>query len=298
MTTSGLLVSYLYAARYVYDGTVVQNDNTVRITPYSDPRQVVLSHTVGVRPSGTQAEYRDQHGNTVHRLRVTEYHRELLLMAVAMVRLHPWESSVPDMPLAELAFNEDLEGYVAPTAIVDPGCGATLAHRIAGSDATLVEAVTRVNEWVHQRIEYRKGVTTVNTTAAEVLAIGKGVCQDKTHLTLALLRALGVPSRYVSGLLTRQPGDTHAWIEFHHPTAGWLPVDPTKGRTVLFGADYLKLAVGRDYSDVSPVTGSFLSAAAGRLDKVFSQVRFGSGQPSMDDAVALLGPTPAGRTPW
>lgn len=219
-------------------------------------------------------------------------------MAVAVVQLHPRESSVPDMPLSALTFDVDMEGYLAPTAIVDPGFGATQAHRIAGPDATLMEAVTRINDWVYQHIEYRKGVTTVDTTAAEVLAIGKGVCQDKTHLTLALLRALGIPSRYVSGMLTKQPGDTHAWIEIHHPTAGWLPIDPTKGRAVLLGADYLKLAVGRDYTDVSPVTASFMSGSAGRLDKVFSLVKFGSGQPSFDDAVALLGPTPTGRNAW
>ena len=292
--TNELQISYLYAARYVYDASVVQNDNTVRITPYSDTRQIVLTHTVSSRPGGTQAEYRDQHGNTVHRLRVTEFHRELILTAVAVVRLDPWESSVPDVPLAALRLNGEMEDYLAPTAIVDTGFAASLARGIAGVDATLVGAVSRVNDWVYRRIEYRQGVTTVNTTAAEVLAMGRGVCQDKTHLALAFMRALGIPSRYVSGLLTKQPGATHAWVEFHHPTAGWLSIDPTKGRVVLLGADYLKLAVGRDYTDVPPVTGTFLSTAGGRLDRAFAQVNFGGGQPTFNDAVALLGLPPIG----
>ena len=96
-----------------------------------------------------------------------------------------------------------------------------------------------------------------------MLNSGRGVCQDMTHLGMAMLRSLGVPARYVSGLLTRQAGETHAWLEFLHPEHGWLPADPTRGITELNGTDYLKFAVGRDYSEVPPVTGSFVSKGRG-----------------------------------
>ena len=77
-----------------------------------------------------------------------------------------------------------------------------------------------------------------------------------------MLRALGIPSRYVSGLLSGVVGETHAWVEVRHPRRGWLAVDPSRGVLSPPPCDYVKLAVGRDYTDVPPVAGSFLSRGA------------------------------------
>ena len=103
-----------------------------------------------------------------------------------------------------------------------------------------------------------------------------------------MLRALGVPVRYVSGLLTRQAGETHAWLEFLHPDAGWLPADPTRGVVIDIGVDYLKFGVGRDYTDVPPVTGSFVSRGSGHLDFTKAQVFFDRGEISFEDALGLM----------
>ena len=142
--------------------------------------------------------------------------------------------------------------------------------------------------WIHENVRYERGHTSVNTTAADVLETMSGVCQDMTHLGLALLRALGIPARYVSGLLTRQPGETHAWLEFLHPQIGWLPVDPTRGIVIDTGADYLKFGVGRDYSEVPPVSGSFVSKGTGQLDFATAEVFFDREAVSTDDALKLL----------
>ena len=124
-----------------------------------------------------------------------------------------------------------------------------------------------------------------------------GVCQDKAHLALGMLRALGVPARYASGLLTRQPGETHAWVEFRHPAAGWLPADPTRGVVIDTATDYLKFAVGRDYTDALPVDGSFVSGGQGRLDFVTAQVFFDRSEIGIADAMALLAGDAGGGEP-
>ncbi|OLB97454.1 MAG: hypothetical protein AUI15_12390 [Actinobacteria bacterium 13_2_20CM_2_66_6] len=126
----------------------------------------------------------------------------------------------------------------------------------------------RINDWVYQSMTYRYGVTGVRTTAAEALACGAGVCQDYAHLMLALCRACGLPSRYVSGHLLGQ-GGTHAWVEVILPTRDGTgdaiahAFDPTHASRG--GLGYVKVAVGGDYSDVAPTSGTYVSGAQGRL---------------------------------
>jgi transglutaminase-like putative cysteine protease len=126
----------------------------------------------------------------------------------------------------------------------------------------------RINDWVYQSMTYRHGVTGVSTTAAEALALGVGVCQDYAHVMLAVCRACGLPSRYVSGHLLGQ-GGTHAWVEVVLPTndgtgdAVAHAFDPTHASRG--GLGYVTVAVGGDYADVAPTSGTYRSGARGRL---------------------------------
>ena len=104
-----------------------------------------------------------------------------------------------------------------------------------------------------------------------------------------MLRALGIPSRYVSGLLTGEVGETHAWVEVRHPRRGWLAVDPTRGMLCPPPCDYIKLAVGRDYADVPPVAGSFLSRGAASECAAISTAKLdAAGAATLGDALELL----------
>ena len=109
--------------------------------------------------------------------------------------------------------------------------------------------------------------TGVHTTAGQALAAGHGVCQDYAHLMLALCRLLGIPARYVSGHLVGEGGGTHAWVEVLQPVPGQaveiLAWDPTHDRPA--DLRYLTVAVGRDYHDVAPVSGTYRGPDAGRL---------------------------------
>ena len=126
----------------------------------------------------------------------------------------------------------------------------------------------RINDWVYQSMTYRHGVTGVSTTAAEALALGVGVCQDYAHVMLAVCRACGLPSRYVSGHLLGQ-GGTHAWVEVVLPTNDGTgdaiahAFDPTHASRG--GLGYVTVAVGGDYADVAPTSGTYRSGARGRL---------------------------------
>ena len=283
-------VHYAYVARYGYSDVVVQNDNFLMLSPYDDRYQTPAdgSCEIATVPAGRKITYPDRLGNVVNRVRVTAPHNELIIAATGRVCLNEGWPAAEDTPLASLAYGLETQEFLTASQFVAPESARAAAQEAVGGAATLLETVGGVVRWIHANVRYERGNTSVNTTAADVLESRSGVCQDMTHLGLAMLRAQGVPARYVSGLLTRQPGETHAWLEYLHPTLGWLPADPTRGITELNGTDYLKFAVGRDYSEVSPVSGSFVSKGEGWLNFTTAEVFFDRETVSTDDALALL----------
>ena len=281
-------VHYAYVARYTYSDVVVQNDNFLRLSAYSDQRQWVESRDIQTSPDGRKVGYSDRFGNAVHRARIMTPHQELIIASIGEVYLDEESPPVVDMSLSSIERRPDAFEFLAPSPLVDPSTVEDAARYVAGHASTLLELIHVVVKWVREEVKYQRGNTSVNTSALDVLNSMEGVCQDKTHLALGMIRALGVPARYVSGLLTRQAGETHAWLEFHHPAAGWLPADPTRGVEIEIGTDYLKLGVGRDYSDVPPVSGSFISRGSGQLDFTKAQVYFDRDHISFDDALGLI----------
>jgi transglutaminase-like putative cysteine protease len=142
------------------------------------------------------------------------------------------------------------------------------ADELAASAPLGLELADRINDWVYQSMTYQAGVTGVRTTASEALALGFGVCQDYAHIMLAACRACGLPARYVSGHLVGQ-GGTHAWVEVVLPAGdetgeaiAWA-FDPT--HAARGGLGYVTIAVGGDYLDVAPTSGTYRSSVAGRL---------------------------------
>jgi len=151
-------------------------------------------------------------------------------------------------------------GYVQPTRLTAPDQAITeLASAPGGTDAGAL------CERVHRSLAYEWGITGVRTTASEALAGGRGVCQDYAHIMLAACHVNGLAARYVSGHLTGE-GGSHAWVEVMRPhphlqsrwiAEGW---DPTHNRRT--NAEYLVVAVGRDYADAAPLSGSYEGAGA------------------------------------
>lgn len=151
-------------------------------------------------------------------------------------------------------------GYLGHTLLTEPGKLTTeLAEGAGFADVGALCAR------VHASIEYGWGFTSIGTTASQALAVGRGVCQDYAHIMLSACRTAGLPARYVSGHLVGE-GGSHAWVEVLHPhpdgsdtwmAEGW---DPTQNRRT--NADYLVVAVGRDYADAAPLSGTFVGKGA------------------------------------
>jgi transglutaminase-like putative cysteine protease len=167
------------------------------------------------------------------------------------------------------------DGWLGDGHLLEPTRLTAADARIRRAAAVLaasapwgLDLADRINDWVYQSMTYQVGVTGVRTTASEALALGLGVCQDYAHIMLATCRACGLPARYVSGHLIGQ-GATHAWVEVVLPVGdgtgeaiAWV-FDPTHASRG--GLGYVTIAVGGDYSDVAPTSGTYQSRVAGRL---------------------------------
>lgn len=131
-----------------------------------------------------------------------------------------------------------------------------------------LDIAERACSWAHGALAYEYGVTGVRTAAATAVAGGRGVCQDYAHVMIALCRSAGLAARYVSGHLVGE-GGSHAWVEVIVPDTarGGRPAavafDPTHDRRADRG--YLTVAVGRDYNDVAPTSGTFRDGGPGVL---------------------------------
>ena len=239
-----IVASYTYAARYGYSGDVLHNDNQIRLLPREGEGQRALWASVWTLPDGSGVRYGDRFGNGVHRARVVDVHSTLVVATAGRVSLSTAAPQPPDAPLdAAKELPQGLE-FLMPSPLVNPDSVSALARSVAGGTRSLLETARLATDWIYREILYKRGATGVGTTAAQVVEAMEGVCQDKTHLGLGMLRSLGAPCRYVSGLLTGQVGETHSWMEFLHPQAGWLGADPDARRNLPAGAR-LREAGGR-----------------------------------------------------
>jgi transglutaminase-like putative cysteine protease len=264
-----------HATGFRYESDVTASHNEVRLSPLQTDRQWVMEHRVDVTPAARLARFTDYWGTTVHAFDIRRPHRELSVIATTMVDAGPAPTEVErGVSWAELSDPDRQDEwceYLMPTRYTeadDAIAGRAEAVRSASSPTNAVEMADAL---VREVLEYRKGLTTVETTAAEALAGGAGVCQDFVHLALSLLRRSGIPCRYVSGYLSPRAGavvgetvegESHAWLDAW--VGGWLAIDPTNGRAV--GPDHVAVARGRDYADVPPLRGIYHGGRAETLE--------------------------------
>jgi transglutaminase-like putative cysteine protease len=248
--------------RYDYDTPVESVRQRLVVVPPARHGDVHRrAHRVDVTGAPCRRRVRrDAAGNTVVQVHAARVERSVEFRVTAIVERV--RGSGPALPASTLTDARMLR----PTRLTAPDgrlreLAASLTHQgVTGLDLAELICVT-----VHAAVTYEYGVTTVDTTAAETLAGGRGVCQDTAHLMLALCHLVGLPARYVSGHLLGQ-GGTHAWVEVLVPsgsTAMAVPFDPCHGRRA--DAGYVTVATGRDYADVAPTSGTYIGAPGGRL---------------------------------
>jgi transglutaminase-like putative cysteine protease len=260
-----------------YSERVSPSFNEVRMRPRDRGGQRTLSFALLTSPRSAPRSRVDFFGNTVHRVDIGDPHETLVFAVETVVEntprrrrptLRPWHPQVLDRD-ARLEF-----ALSSPRVSLDPATAA-LTRSWIGDDRSF-DALIELAERIPREFRYVAGATTVDSSIDELLSGGAGVCQDFTHLFLALARHAGWPARYVSGYLgptgTQHSvaGASHAWAEVCGGDGTWVGLDPTQGDYT--GTHHLRLAVGRDYGDVAPHRGVFYGNAVAAPPEVSVRV--------------------------
>ncbi len=247
---------------YVYPGPIRNLKQRLVVVPadrYGPQR--LLNHRLAAHPQPAAIlQIADRFGNRIMELDLPEADRLISFDVYLLV-----ESALPDLPQPVMP-TAKARSYLDSTRLTTPDAQIRLIARqlrVQASDEH--DLARRISEWVYGVMEYASGRTSVMTTAAEALALGQGLCQDFAHIMIAICRTAGLPARYVSGHLLGE-GGSHAWVEVLLPLRngfGAFAFDPTNKRQPHLG--YVTVAVGRDYQDVAPTSGSFTAPYGGQL---------------------------------
>ncbi|MGZ4433610.1 MAG: transglutaminase family protein [Trebonia sp.] len=277
----GWRLRIVHQTRVRYEGSARASYNEARMTPPTLARQSALDSQVSIDALAAISTYSDYWGTIVSSFDIQAPHHELVIRAQATVETSPPPRPAPPLAwpvLTERAAGGRLLEFLTPTprTSVDGALAATARQRTA--DADPLEAAADIASWVNNRVAYVPGATGVQTSAQEAWDKGQGVCQDIAHLTVALLREVGLPARYVSGYLHPQPeaepgdevaGQSHAWVEYW--TGEWVACDPTNLAHV--GDCHVVVAAGRDYGDVPPLKGIYHGAPGAAMDVIVAVTR-------------------------
>jgi transglutaminase-like putative cysteine protease len=249
---------------YAYPGPIRNLHQQLIVVPpdvYADQTLSDQKLTVAPHPATSRQRF-DRFGNRVWELHVRHIDREIAFEVISSVE-RATDSATP-----WLVDRADAEVYLQPTQLTLPDERIRSVAAMLASEAEQGEPLAEaISTWVADAFRYTSGATGVQTTAAQALGIGAGLCQDYAHVMLAICRAAGLPARYISGHMLAE-GGSHAWVEVLLPTTATnkyrvCAFDPTNRRRP--NLSYCIVAVGRDYRDVPPTSGSFSAPYGGHL---------------------------------
>lgn len=286
----------LHRTRYVYASSVDLAQHLVHLSPSDTPAQRVLSHQLRMDPAPSEQQHdSDAFGNHRCFFSLQVPHDALVVDADSLIETvpvadpcgtdsPPWEEIRRHYQYHAGAVYDPAVTFVFPSPLVprDEAFIRFARHAFTPGRPWL-EATSSLMDTIHTHLAYDSASTLVNTPALDALAQRKGVCQDFAHIMLGCLRSLGLPARYVSGYLLTQPPPgqarligadaSHAWISVYVPPTStaegcWVDFDPTNNRWGLHspGEDYVTLAVGRDYADVTPMRGVIQGGGSHQLE--------------------------------
>lgn len=268
-----------HVTNFSYDVPISESVMEARMQPRTEGTQRCHQFGLTTRPASSVMVYRDHEDNFVHHFDIPGRHSTLAITTQALV-----ECTSPPLPTTL-----DAEAWSA----LDARCASgefwelqnptpfarwtplllQLAREFGlARDEEPVALLQRLMRQMFETFEYSPETTRVDSPIDEALASRRGVCQDFTHIFIALVRRLGVPCRYVSGYLFHpadsgdrsSDGATHAWAEAWLPENGWVGFDPTNN---LFASErHIRVAVGRDYTDVPPTRGVYKGLSAVRSE--------------------------------
>ena len=270
-----------HTTRLEYAEPAVEARTEVRKTPVDTGLQRVLTTKLEVDPPVVVRGHTDYFGSQVRRFNILEPHTSLTVESESVVETSDAVYSGPEEPDDPRAWSQRLAEYLHWSPSVPPlpdyESIPTRMKPDLEADAFL-EATRELGHVFHQRFRYDSEATDVHSSPEVLFREGGGVCQDLAHALLGVVRSRGVPARYASGYVCDDaaPDDaapvlgtraSHAWVQVWHPDLGWVGIDPTNDRLV--DGQYVRVAVGRDYTDVQPLRGIFVG---GRKQRLFVEV--------------------------
>jgi transglutaminase-like putative cysteine protease len=287
----------LHRTHYIYSGLVIDSVNQVKLYPLNDEIQKVKEHHIRISQNTFVHTIKDYFGNTTGFFTMVAPHNELIIDNMMEVDMYPpkkfeLKKSVTDVwnevnsEENQLLYHDFLkaEQAICQTEVQDA------IHEILAKVQHPLDTILELSNYIYDNFAYKKGVTNIETSVDELWTLRAGVCQDFAHLLLYMLRLMGIPGRYISGYICpgssewRGEGATHAWAEAWLPDTGWIGIDPTN--KCLAGERHVRLATGRNFSDCTPVKGTYKGAVDHKLEVT---VKFG--EKAFTD-VQLLNPTP------
>jgi transglutaminase-like putative cysteine protease len=246
----------------------------------------VLQHDLQITNQPDVQTFTDYWGNKNGVFSVLPPHKQLVIDSRLIVRTLSdsdvkvnYEGTLSDLQ-REMDDNLQLIELATPLSNGSENAIDNILQQIPNENNSVAALVEQCSRYIYNNFKYVKGITDVQTTVEEILQHKSGVCQDFVHVLLRLLRTLHIPCRYVSGYICpnkngmRGEGATHAWVEAWIPDYGWAGIDPTNN--VWVTNRHVKLAVGRNFKDCSPVKGTFKGPAKQSLS-VYVSVSYEDG---------------------
>jgi transglutaminase-like putative cysteine protease len=287
-----------HITKYAYEVPVRDSANQIILYPIKDAYQDVLQHSIQISGAPVVEMHTDYYGNDVGTFTHSKPHNELVIdsRVVVVTKNKP-------MPTVNLSKDDQWKFYDSiayqvpyidflkiPKAESLPEIEALISQP-EFSGKTPLELANLFCSHIYTNFIYRKGITTVETTIDEIWKIKSGVCQDFAHMLSTMLRKVKIPARYVSGYICphkngmRGEGATHAWVEAYIPDYGWIGIDPTNN--VLVNETHVRLAVGKNFPDCSPVKGTYRGTSNHTLEVAVS-VEYEDGSVNSGEAENVL----------
>lgn len=261
----------VHLTKYQYNYPIKESINEIRLFPHHFENQEVLQYQLLITHNPDVDISEDYYGNRVGNFNVLYAHTEMTIESRMLVRVNH-SLKIPEIDATSV---EDIQDQKQKSIQLLRLCYLddiqkqneieNILKEIEIENKSIIEIAQQCNAYVFENFTYTKGITNIETTVDEILTLKKGVCQDFAHILLQLLRTAGIPSRYVSGYICpnesglRGEGATHAWVEIFTPKQGWLGLDPTNNIWTM--DNHVRLSVGRNFSDCTPIKGTFKGLA-------------------------------------
>lgn len=275
----------LQRSHYKYSLPVKQSINQCIFMPLTTSNQKLIAYEQNISPNAESSSHQDYWGNEVNTFYIWEPHHELIVETRSILELsyaNPFIelTEVIEKKMTSISFRQQFAEYLMPTTYtsLSKDIIESITNTLDAKHTDAYSFVHRLNKFIYEDFAYVPGSTHVKTVASEAYEKRSGVCQDFSHVMLAICRSQGIPARYVSGYIyggedaaMRGDSQTHAWVDVYFPNYGWVGFDPTNNRMAL--NQHICVATGRDYADITPLKGVYIGSGMQELNVSISVSR-------------------------